>query len=135
LWFVRITVPSHRAAEEWRAALRGLELVPLLVSGEGGRTVLAITSGAALRELANAQFDMQPLGRQDDPASSDLYMIRDDAAASSGFLSSAGQFDQLFGQSNAANQDLLLSASGEGILIRVPSERSIEEFHFAKASH
>lgn len=136
LWFVRINVPPYRMAEEWRAALRGLELVPLLVSGEGGgRTVLAIASGAALADLANAQFDMQPLGRQDDPASSDLYMIRDDAAAASGFLSSTGQFDQLFGQGNPANQDLLLSASGEGVLIRVPSERSIEEFHFAEASH
>ena len=135
LWFVRITVPPHRAAEEWRAALRGLALVPLRVSGEGGRTVLAIASGTALAELANAQFDVQPLGQEGDPASSDLYVIRDDEAAGSGFLSGSGQFEQLFGQENSANQGLLLSASDEGILIRVPSERSIEEFHFATAAH
>ena len=135
LWFVRITVPPHRAAEDWRAALRGLALVPLRVSGEGGRTVLAIASGTALAELANAQFDVQPLGQEDDPASSDLYVIRDDAAAGSGFLSGSGQFAQLFGQGNSANQGLLLSASDEGILIRVPSARSIEEFHFATAAH
>ena len=135
LWFVRITVPPHRAAEEWRAALRGLALVPLRVSGEGGRTVLAIASGTALAELANAQFDVQPLGQEGDPASSDLYVIRDDAAAGSGFLSGSGQFAQLFGQGNGANQGLLLSASDEGILIRVPSARSIEEFHFATAAH
>ena len=135
LWFVRITVPPHRAAEEWRAALRGLALVPLRVSGEGGRTVLAIASGTALAELANAQFDVQPLGQEGDPASSDLYVIRDDEAAGSGFLSGSGQFEQLFGQGNSANQGLLLSASDEGILIRVPSERSIEEFHFATAAH
>ena len=135
LWFVRITVPPHRAAEEWRAALRGLALVPLRVSGEGGRTVLAIASGTALAELANAQFDVQPLGQEGDPASSDLYVIRDDEAAGSGFLSGSGQFEQLFGQDNSANQGLLLSASDEGILIRVPSERSIEEFHFATAAH
>ena len=135
LWFVRITVPPHRAAEEWRVALRGLALVPLRVSGEGGRTVLAIASGTALAELANAQFDVQPLGQEGDPASSDLYVIRDDEAAGSGFLSGSGQFEQLFGQGNSANQGLLLSASDEGILIRVPSERSIEEFHFATAAH
>ena len=135
LWFVRITVPPYRAAEEWRAALRGLALVPLQVSGEGGRTVLAIASGTALAGLANAQFDVQPLGQAGDPASSDLYVIRDDEATGSGFLSDSGQFDQLFGQGNKANQDLLLSASDEGILIRVPFERSIEEFHFDTAAH
>jgi Zn-dependent M28 family amino/carboxypeptidase len=135
LWFVRITVPLHRAAESWHAALRGPALVPLRVSGEGGRTVLAIASGTALAELANAQFDVQPLGQEGDPASSDLYLTRDDEAAGSGFLSGRGQFAQLFGQRNGGNQGLLLSASDEGILIRVPSERSIEEFHFATAAH
>ena len=135
LWFVRIAVPPHRAAEEWRAVLRGLALVPLRVSGEGGRTVLAIASGTALTQLANAQFDVQPLGRDGDPGSSDLYVIRDDEAAATGFLSSEGQFEQLFGPGNSANQELLLSASDEGILIRVPFERSIEEFHFANAYH
>jgi bacterial leucyl aminopeptidase len=135
LWFVRITVPPYRAGEEWRAALRGSALVPLQVSGEGGRTILAIASGTALAGLANAQFDVQPLGMADDPASSDLYVIRDDEASGSGFLSGSGQFDQLFGPANKANQELLLSTSNEGILIRVPFERSIEEFHFATATH
>jgi hypothetical protein len=135
LWFVRIAVPPHRASQEWRAALRSLALVPLRVSGEGGRTVLAVASGTALAKLTNAQFDWQPLGFEDDPLSSDLYVIRDDEAAASGFLSSSGQFDQLFGQGDSANRSLLLSASDEGILIRVPSDRSIEEFHFATASH
>jgi hypothetical protein len=135
LWFVRISVGAHLARAEWRVALSTLAVVPLRVSGEGGRTVLAITSGTALAELANAQFDVQPLGQENDPASSDLYLIRDDEAAGSGFLSGTGQFEQLFGQGNSTNQRLLLSASEEGILIRVPSERSIEEFHFATAVH
>jgi hypothetical protein len=135
LWFVRITVSPYRAMEEWRAALRGIALVPLRVSGEGGRTVLAMVSGIALAELANAQFDVQPLGQEGDPASSDLYVIRDDEAVGSGFLSSSGQFEQLFGEANTANRSLLLSTSEEGILIRVPYDRSIEEFHFATASH
>ena len=135
LYFVRISVPPYRAAEEWRGALRGVALVPLRVSGEGGRTVLAIASGTALAALANAQFDVQPLGQKGDPASSDLYIIRDDAAVGSGFLSTSGQFEDLFGEDNSANQGLLLSASDEGILIRVPFERSIEEFHFDTAVH
>jgi hypothetical protein len=134
LWFVRITTPPHHAAES-RGALRGLALVPLRVSGEGGCTVLAIASGTALAALANAQFDVQPLGQEGDPAASDLYVIRDDEAAGSGFLSGSGQFEQLFGPGNSANQGLLLSASHEGLLIRVPAERSIEEFHFATAAH
>jgi hypothetical protein len=135
LWFVRITVPQYRLAQEWRAALRSLALVPLRVTGEGGRTVLAVASGTTLAKLTNAQFDVQPLGQDGDPATSDLYVIRDDEAAASGFLSSSGQFEQLFGQSHSVNQGLLLSASDEGLLIRVPSERSIEEFHFAQAAH
>jgi hypothetical protein len=135
LYFVRISVPPYRAAEEWRAALRRVAPVPLRVSGEGGRTVLAIASGSALAALADAQFDVQPLGQKGDPASSDLYIIRDDAAIGSGFLSTSGQFEDLFGADNSANQGLLLSSSDEGILIRVPFDRSIEEFHFDTAVH
>ena len=49
--------------------------------------------------------------------------------------SGGGQFEQVFGLGNPSNQGLLLSASDEGILIRVPSERSIEEFHFTTIAH
>ena len=135
LWFVRITVPPRRAAARWRATLRGLALVSLRMSGDGGRTVLAIASETALAELANARFDVERLGQEGDPASSDLYLIRDDEAPGSVRLSGSSQFEQLFGPDNAANQSLLLSRADEGILIRVPFDRSIEEFHFETSSH
>jgi hypothetical protein len=135
LWFVKITVPQHHDAEDWRGALRGLALVPLRASGEGGRNLLAIASRVALSALSNAQFEVQLLGQESDPAPSDLYMIRDDEAADSGFLSVAGQFEQLFGLENRANQSLLLSSSEDGILVKVPYDRTIEEFHFATARH
>ena len=135
LWFVRVTVPPHYEPEEWRSVLKRLALVPLRASGDGGRTVLAISSGTALGELANAQFDVQPLGEENDPASSDLYLIHDDEASRTGLRSEGGQFEELFGRDNPANQRLMLSASDEGILIRVPSNRSIEEFHFTTIAH
>ena len=135
LWFARITVPPRRAAARWRATLRGLALVSLRLSGDGGRDVLVIASETALAELGNARFDVERLGQANDPATSDLYLIRDDEAAGSGHLAGGSQVEQLFGSDNPANQDLRLSTSDEGILVRVPFDRSIEELHVETSLH
>jgi hypothetical protein len=135
LRFVRIWRPGTVAAADWRGALSDLPLVPLQLSGEGGRMLTAVASDSAVRQLAAAGFQIEPLGGDDDPGSSDLYIVRDDEAATLGFRPARGQADRLFGAWSNGNRELLLSSSDQDLLIRVPHDRSIEEFHFDSSSH
>ena len=132
LLFVRITVPAHHRDTDWRGLLRQLPLVPLEVTGGDTVTVSAIVPQSVLATLANAQFDVQPVGDVDDPATSDLYVLRDDLASSSGFLTEGGQAQSLF---DGADANLLVGSSEQGAIVRIPADRSVEEFHFAMAAH
>ena len=132
LRFVRITVPAHRRDTDWRGLLRRLPLVPLEVTGGDAVTVTAIVAQSGLATLANAQFDVQSVGDADDPATSDLYVLRDDLASSSGFLTEGGQAQSLF---EGGDADLLVGSSEQGAIVRIPADRSVEEFHFAMAAH
>ena len=42
LRYLRVTVPPTHTGEDWRAALRDLQLLPLHVTGAAGATVYAI---------------------------------------------------------------------------------------------
>ena len=125
-------MPAHRRDTDWRGLLRELPLVPLEVSGGDAVTVSAIVPQSGLATLANAQFDVQPVGHADDPATSDLYVLRDDLASSSGFLTDSGQAQSFF---EGADADLLVGSSEQGAIVRIPADRSVEEFHFAMAAH
>lgn len=132
LRFVRITVPARRRDTDWRGVLRGLPLVPLEISGGDAVTVSAILPQSKLATLSNAQFDVQLVGGADYLATSDLYMLRDDVASSTGFLAEGGQAQSFFEGTDAG---LLVGSSEQGLIVRIPADRSIDEFHFAMASH
>jgi leucyl aminopeptidase len=59
--------------------------------------------------------------------------LRDDAAAASGFLSARGESARFFASNDDAR--LVLSSTAEGLVVALPPERSLEEFHFDDARH
>jgi len=81
LHYVRIGIPPQHAKSEWRLALRALPLVPLHVTGFQGTTVYAVTSLQTVPKLMNMRFEVELLGGPDTPLRTDLYILRDDAAA------------------------------------------------------
>jgi bacterial leucyl aminopeptidase len=133
LRFARLSTPPQQQERQWRNVLRQLAVVPLHSSGERGKTIHAIITQSVLPILVNSLFEVQLLGDVDDPLTADLYLLRDDLATSTGFLSDLGQSTKILENMNEAQ--LLLSSSEEGLLVKVPWDRSVEEFHFETANH
>jgi len=133
LQYIRITVPARDVGSNWRDALRALPLVPLHVTGSQGTTVYAVTSLRVVPTIMNMRFELELLGAADAPLRTDLYILRDDAAAASGFLSTRGESARFFASNDDAR--LVLSSTAEGLVVALPPERSLEEFHFDDARH
>lgn len=132
LRFVRLSAPESLPAAELRAALQGKSFVPLHVFGRDRSKLVGITTTSGLTQFANAQLDVEPLGAIDIPLLSDLYLLRDDRAVRTGFLSFEGQSAAFFAGDQA---DWLLSSTSEGLLVAIAAGRSVEEFHFEEAHH
>jgi Fungalysin metallopeptidase (M36)/Peptidase family M28 len=133
LRFMRVTARPGTPATAFHAALRRQPLVALHVEGQDAGTVYAVSSQRASAQLINMRLHVELLGPPDLPARSDLYILRDDAAVRSGFLSPDGQAAQFF--SSPAAAPLLLASAADGVLVALPDGRSPGEFHFAGARH
>jgi extracellular elastinolytic metalloproteinase len=132
LQFVRLVVPPARAGEAWQPVLRSEPVVPLHVSGKKGTTVYAITSVRTLPKLINFGFGTELLGGAGLPERADLYLMRDDAARSSGFLAPQGEAQRFFQKDTPAR---LVGTADDGLLVAIPQGRSPGEYHFAQARH
>jgi len=133
LRFMRVTARSGTPAAAFHAALRRQPLVALHVEGPDAGTVYAVSSQRVSAQLINMRLQVELLGPPDLPARSDLYILRDDAAVRSGFLSPEGQAARFFGSPEAA--PLLLGSAADGVVVALPNGRSPGEFHFANARH
>jgi bacterial leucyl aminopeptidase len=131
--FVRLSPPEDLPASQLRGALQGRSFVPLHISSRERSKLVGITTASTLTALANAQIEVEPLGSVDAPLLSDLYLLRDDRAARTGFLSFEGQSAAFFAAGEQANW--LVSSTSEGLLVALPAGRSVEEFHFEEAYH
>ncbi|PVE20699.1 hypothetical protein DC522_30755 [Microvirga sp. KLBC 81] len=143
LWYARIVAPDspETSDADWREALTELPLVPLHVAGVGGTVVYAITTSEVLDSLAHAadgplaSLNVDVLGTADLPKRTDLFILRDDAAAGSGFLSPRGEAAELFIAPSPAKPPLAIKATAEGIVVALPPDQSLEELHFSQTRH
>lgn len=138
LRFMRVRVPPSTADADWRAALRSLPLVPLHVSFEPGAAtpaaeVYAIADAATASRLDDLGFWVDRLGAEDEPLTTDLYILRDDRQAETGFLSPEGSSFDFFHSSRSARR--VLASTHEGLLVSVPAGRSVESLHFEHSLH
>jgi hypothetical protein len=133
LHYVRITIPASVAESPWRAALLQQALVPLHVTGDRDSVVYAIASRPALAALFNMRLIVQTLGDEGLPATTDLYLLRDDLAARSGRLTTEGQAASLLADDRRARR--VLSSSLEGLHVALPGEESIDDYHFDVSRH
>ncbi len=133
LRYLRIDAPQPVASAEWRRSLLRAGVVPLHVTGSGGSVVYAIAGPSAVSRTMNMRFIVQPLGRDDDPAVTDLYLLRDNLAARTGFLEGDGQASVLL--SDPEKSDWLLASSMEGLYIALPGNQSIDALHLPVGMH
>jgi Peptidase family M28 len=131
LRYVRVMAPIERVKEAY-ASLRQVAFVPVHVAEAGGRVVYGITSQRVASQLANMLFQVDFLGEPGAPDKSDLYLLRDDLAKTTGFGSIQGSASRFF---VAQDSSLLLAATAEGLIAALPAGRTPGEFHFAQARH
>jgi leucyl aminopeptidase len=135
LRFLRIRVPQSFTDANWRAKLRELPVVPLHLSAEPGAVVnlYAITDTPTASKLDDLGFWVDRLGADDEPLTTDLYLLRDDQQLESGFLVQDGNSFDFFRGPQSARR--VLASTHEGILVSIPAARSVESYHFASARH
>lgn len=133
LRYIRITAPENRD-KMWRQKLREHEVVPLYVTGDQGITVYAIASTQTALVVDDLGFYVDRLGAGDLPQTTELYLLRDDLQAGSGFLDSEGQSFSSFSGDNETSQ-LILSSTEEGFFVALPAGFSVENYHFEAAHH
>jgi hypothetical protein len=101
---VRLTVPPDLVRQPWREELRKRPVVPQQFAGKDGGTVYALTSDGVAGELGAMGFDVDLLGEAGLPETTDLYLLRDDVAARSGFLSSRGEAGRTFAAADSGHR-------------------------------
>ncbi|NEM06069.1 M28 family peptidase [Geodermatophilus normandii] len=130
---LRVEVPAAGAGADPWVALRDLPLLPLHVTGPAGTTVLAIGTSSAAARLEERGFEVDPLGAEDEPLTTDLYLLRDDRRVDSGFLVPDG--DPRPPSATAPAAPAVLAATDDGLLVAVPAGRSVEAFHGGATRH
>jgi bacterial leucyl aminopeptidase len=133
LRYIRVTVPLAQRDRGWRSAIRDLSVVPLYVTGDRGGRVYAISTTSSIPTLINLGFEVDLLGSEGDPLTTEVYLLRDDRQTSTGFLNPQGQSNSFFGGDDESKW--VLASSTEGIFIALPGDRSVEEYHFEEAYH
>lgn len=101
--------------------------------GEAGATVYAITTPPAASRLDDLGFWVDRLGTEDEPLTTDLYLLRDDRQLRSGFLTFDGNSTDFF-EAGPASRNVLASTE-EGLFVAVSAGSSVESYHFSGAQH
>ncbi len=133
LRYVRVTVPPAMAGADWRRVLAGVPVLPVHITGEGGTTVWAVTTAAAAAHLDDLGFWVDRLGAEDEPLTSDLYLLRDDRQVRAGPLDPDGNSAAFLAAGAPARG--VLASTAEGLFVAVPAGASVEGLHFSEARH
>jgi leucyl aminopeptidase len=135
LQFVRLTVPAAYMKTPWQEQLQQRAFVPQHLTGSGGTIVYGLTSQRIALELTNMQFGVELLGPPDLPQLTDLFLLRDDLARQTGFLTPVGDAAQVFSSTEA--KQLVLSSTTDGVVVAVPPDVDfgVDAFHFDNARH
>ncbi|RCJ19200.1 hypothetical protein A6S26_27505 [Nostoc sp. ATCC 43529] len=133
LRYIRVTVPSDRSEQGWQQVIKSLPVVPLYVTGDKGNQVYAIATSQAAMRLDDLGFAVDRLGSEDDPLTTEVYLLRDDLQKSTGFLNPQGRSTEFF--ANDESSKMVLASSTEGLFVALPSDRSVEDYHFENAQH
>jgi bacterial leucyl aminopeptidase len=133
LRYLRVSPPGDRINDPWRSALKAAPLAPVHVAGEQGTVVYGIASHRAVAFLIDSGLSVELLGPIGAPLATQLYLVRDDLAARTGFLVPSGQSARFLDAPETGA--LVLASSPMGLVVALPAGRRIGEYHFPQAFH
>lgn len=129
LRFLKVQVPSGTQDSDWRGALRQQRFIALHAESAAVYGIAGAHTAAMLDDLG---FLVDRLGPPDEPLTHELYLLRDDLQAESGFLRPEGNSSYLANQGAA---DRVLCSTAGGLIVSAPAGRSVESFHFRGSRH
>ena len=109
-----------------------LPLVPLQVTGPGGRVVYVVASARALPELTNLGFDIAFLGP---PACPSTPTCSSCATTRPRNRASCRRGGRRRGCSRSTTAASFVASTAEGLVVALPPERSLGEFHLENTRH
>lgn len=118
--------------EPWSKAFTEPALIPLRISNNP-RRVEVLTTTSVLAHLRDVGFEVQELGKENDPQTKDLFLIRDDRSVPAGFASAAAFSTDFLAE--RGQQDLVVGYTSDGLLVTVPAGVSIDELHIPDSLH
>jgi hypothetical protein len=95
--------------------------------------VYAIADAPTASKLDDLGFWVDRLGVEEEPQTTDLYILRDDRQMDSGFLADEGSSFDVFSGPESARR--ILASNHDGLLVSIPAGRSVESYHFPTARH
>jgi phosphoglycolate phosphatase-like HAD superfamily hydrolase len=137
--YLRVRVPAAAAGNgaDWNSLLRENSLLPLYrtVSPEAPSSVevYAVADATTALKLDDLGFPVDRLGVENEPLTTDLYLLRDDRRSDSGFGTPTGNAFDLFADNGSAHR--VLASSPDGLFVAIPAGRSVEGYHFSGARH
>lgn len=125
LRYLRIRVPDDA---DWPARLRDLPVVPLHVASGGEVPELyAVADTATALALDDRGVWVDRLGADDEPATSELYLLRNDGPAE------GGRAAVTFADPALARH--VLASTADGLFVAVPAGRTVDSMHLGAARH
>ncbi|MBY5408457.1 M28 family peptidase [Rhizobium leguminosarum] len=135
LRFVRLSIPSDHIGGAWREELKKCAFVPMHVAGPEGSFLYGLTSQRIALLLTDMRFRVEFLGEPDLALTHDLYLLRDDRAETSGFLSASGSAAKVFAAEDKGGH--IVSAAPEGLIAAFSPDAVaiLDTFHLEGARH
>jgi bacterial leucyl aminopeptidase len=125
--------PPHSAPwpdlTAWREELRRRAFVPQYFPEPGGATVHGVTSERLAGEFGAMGFGVDLLGGANLPQTTDLYLLRDDVSARTGFLSPRGEASVAF-TSKGEGERIVRYLTDGAVIAALPGDRDPDSFHF-----
>ncbi|HSU12498.1 MAG TPA: M28 family peptidase [Longimicrobium sp.] len=128
--------PPPGAQGDWRSVLREQSFVAVHVArepGQAGVSVYGIADVATLARLDDLGFWIDRLGREDEPQTTTLVLLRDDRRNESGFLSPGGNSFDLFGSAKSSSS--VVASTHQGLVVAVPAGRPVVAYRIPGALH
>jgi bacterial leucyl aminopeptidase len=112
LRYLRISVPVRHVEAAWRQVLGALPVVPVHITANAGPVVYALADDQIAARIDDLGFNVDRLGSEDEPLTTDLYLLRDDRREESGFLTPQGNATFLSELPDGAGRILIFSRRG-----------------------
>jgi hypothetical protein len=128
LYYARLEIGTG-SGHSWLSVLEGLSIAPLQTIWRPDAGLYAVAAESALGALADRGVLLERMGRPEDVAGGDLFVFR------SPLLADPSEPTMLDFESSLRGELSFVHGTAGGIVVALPGDRSIDEFHPPNGGH